>query len=357
MKRAIFILTLAILASACLSRTSKNSASTDITTEAQEVTSKPAIVPLTEEELAAAKEMSAAAALAAEKIAEEARKKLSDTTVTVLYPKKARAPKRQFWESHNIYELYSWECQCAFGFDIPLYGKVSSISTKVPEDSDTGMEISFNERGDIDHISYSSEFVSDSTDEHGRAYTYNSKGKVIKQTSWCYNGEVNQPLNAKYDSAGRVLERDLWNSMWHIGRETCKYDSKGNLIEKESPYLGKEIYTYDSHSNLIMRIRLTENHICEDGNCNAIAMTKIKREKWTYKYDKNDNLIIRIEYNEEDIVVSKKIYHYDNKGNIVKIVDVDINGDECETSGFKYDSKGNMIEDNKGRKYYITYYK
>ena len=261
-----------------------------------------------------------------------------DTTVCVLYPKRTEPKIGNAFTRELLRERDLSICD----YDIPIYGDVQEIWIG-DKSNDHGFGIGF-ACGDITDISYSSDYISDSTDELGRSYTYDDADRLIGQEAWCYNGHIKQDLDAKYDSKGNITEMNTWASLWKTGRATYKYDSNDNITEVDS-YGYRTIYKYDSRSNKIMKLEYDS-----EGE---------RASKTTYKYDANDNLVMSLNYDSSDSLSSKHLYYYNSKGDMCKVVTY-YRGREGEAeiiSDIEYDSIGNLIKCGQEITHTITYSK
>ena len=263
-----------------------------------------------------------------------------DTTVCVLYPKRTEPKIGNAFTRELLRERDLSICD----YDIPIYGDVQEIWIG-DKANDHGFGVGFDARGNITDISYSSDYISDSTDELCRSYTYDDADRLIGQEAWCYNGHIKQDLDAKYDSKGNITEMNIWASLWKTGRATYKYDSMGNIIEKVHPYSNNTTYKYDSHSNMIMKLEYDD-----EGK---------RVTKTTYKYDANDNLVMSLNYDSNDSLSTKHLYYYNSKGDMCKVATYykGNKGDAEIISDIEYDSRGNLIKCGQEMTNTITYSK
>lgn len=264
---------------------------------------------------------------------------INDTAVCVLYPKRQEPKRGNALTRERLHELQLSICD----YDIPIYGDVVEIWNG-DKANNSGFGIGFDESGNISYEMYSSDFISDSTDEYRRNYTYDTVGRLIGQQAWCYNGHIKQELEAKYDSRGNVIEMNSWASLWRTGRTSYKYDSRGNITEIDHSNGDRTIYKYDSHSNKIMAL------IYNNGQ---------RVGKRTYKYDANDNLVISLNYDCSDYLLNKHLYYYNSEGDMCKVVTYS-NNKECDVkivSEIEYDSRGNLIKCGQEILHTITYSK
>ena len=262
-----------------------------------------------------------------------------DTTVCVLYPKRletkiGNALTREWLREYGI---------AICDYEIPIYGDVAEIWFG-DKANDCGFGVGFDARGNISNISYASDCISDSTDELWRSYTYDNTGRLIGQEAACYNGHIQQDLDAKYDSRGNITEMNIWASLWKTGRVAYKYDSNDNITEVDS-YGYRTIYKYDSRSNKIMKLEYDS-----EGK---------RASKTTYKYDANDNLVMSLKYDSNDSLAAKHLYHYNSKGDMCKVATYykGNEGDAEIISDIEYDSRGNLIKCGQEMTNTITYSK
>ena len=249
-----------------------------------------------------------------------------DTTIYVLYPKRQGRKMGTSLTRERLNEYGFTICD----YEIPIYGDVAEIWFG-DRANDCGFGVGFDARGNISNISYASDCISDSTDELWRSYTYDNTGRLIGQEAECYNGHIQQDLDAKYDSRGNITEMNIWASLWKTGRVAYKYDSKDNITEVD--YDGyRTIYKYDSSSNKIMKLE----YDYEDRRVG----------KTTCKYDANDNLVMSLKYDSNDSLAAKHLYHYNSKGDMCKVTTYysDQERDAEIISDIEYDSRGNLIK-------------
>ena len=134
-----------------------------------------------------------------------------------------------------------------------------------------------------------------------------------------YNKSLSTELNLKSDSLKKsylsLLDGKL-ESVIHYGEDEevlstifFKYDSKGNLIEKEEIKLGDE---------------------------------KVSRS-WKYKYDSKGNKTEEITYWDEKFLSSTK-FKYDSKGNVIEEIIYYSDGTIGKKTKHLYNTLGNLIE-------------
>jgi YD repeat-containing protein len=316
MRRVLFALTLAILVSACGLRTSKQNAITESAHPTPGATRLSTRAEIEEFENS---------------------NNFFDTTVTILHPKRNKAPKRMMWMADIRHKP---------GMRYPLYGDVASVVfTDLPanqgEKAEEECSYYFDKRGNCYGISYY--MLSDSNDASRVEYEYDKEGRLIGQSATNYHGTHQLSPNFKYDERGNLTEHVLYSGVWPCKLVKYKYDSNDNLIEYEEEYNTTKIYyKYDSRANII---EMTE----------YFKGTWLERSR--FKYDANDNLVLELSYDIHGKYIHKRLYKYDEKGNMYEKVRYNEVGKKESEARFKHDTKGNVIEDSYGNRYIITYYK
>ena len=206
--------------------------------------------------------------------------------------------------------------------------------------------------------------------------TDNLRGKVKSYTQSSYDsaerfGEIQeiQKIDGslfnketyKYDTKGNLIERSIrhYTVDSFSDKKTYKYDAKGNRIEANGfrgegngqPY--EETYQYDAKGNLIYTFTslFTSYNYKYDDNGNLIEGIVSGDEGGpvcisTYKYDDNGNTIEENNYNPDGSLISKITFEYDDKGNYIERNSYDTEGSfwEKETFKYKFDEEGNWIK-------------
>ncbi len=175
--------------------------------------------------------------------------------------------------------------------------------------------------------------------EYKYIYKYDATKMVEKNK---YNSRGDLEYTCKYDTNGRKIAENTYNSAGHIShKKTYKYDANGNKIEmqiynSEGKVSYKYTYKYDAKNNNI-----------EENEYNNEAYRGCKKIR---KYDVNGNNIEEKWYNLEGTLTHKECTTYDTNGNVLSgsmcsfNPDGSVNGGEEHTFKFEYDKKGNWIK-------------
>lgn len=168
-------------------------------------------------------------------------------------------------------------------------------------------------------------------------YTYDGKGNEIETYQSSSEGESGKETH-KYDDKGNPIEVNTYypiDSLEMSYRYTYKYDDKDNIIEETTYTNGSSegrlvTYTYDDKDNKTeAKIYTTEGIL----HWNII-----------YKYDDDGNEIEMLSYINGSLNMHK-IQKYDNKGNKIESKEFNTNATDFK-SIYKYDDKNNLIEEN-----------
>ena len=166
-------------------------------------------------------------------------------------------------------------------------------------------------------------------------YKYDSKGNKTEEIT--YEDEKIMSSNKfKYDSKGNVIEEISYFWDGTISTTTNLYNTLGNLIESvvfyEDEAIDSETYFYNAHGNLAKTIRVNEH----DGT----SETEIE-------YNSRGSQSVRVfvggNYGIEITLT------YDKNGNLIKESWYDEIWELNKSIKYKYDSKGNKIEEIKYR--------
>ncbi|MBA3785415.1 MAG: hypothetical protein H0X15_07735 [Acidobacteria bacterium] len=184
-------------------------------------------------------------------------------------------------------------------------------------------------------------------------YTYDNKGKRIKQTVTYTEYNEQSILILIYDSQGNKVEERSYYPVSiikdsnqtdtsiekYLDRFTkYKYDGK-NLIQttnysKDGSISYKEISTYEN------------GNLKENIGYSADAKGELVRSnRNTFRYDNKGNIIEKIIYNKDDSIQSKTVYGFDEQGYKISEIIYDSNGMIKNQSALKYeyDSQGNWL--------------
>lgn len=118
-------------------------------------------------------------------------------------------------------------------------------------------------------------------------FSYDKKGNLTEMKSYNSSGSIDGKATYKYDEKKNKIEEAWYNSEGHFNFKTLyKYDTKDKLVE-EKYYDGERLYAtttckYDGKGNFIERLGKDE----------------ITDYKWTYQYtyDTKGNWIKKVEY-------------------------------------------------------------
>lgn len=174
---------------------------------------------------------------------------------------------------------------------------------------------------------------------------YNDKGFLTESIAKYFDGDtlIFQEIYT-YDGYGNEIEIYQSNSEGEIGKETHKYDDKGNPIELNRYYpvdsleaTWRYTYKYDDNDNIIEETTYT------NGSSEGRLVT--------YTYDDKDNLTEVSVYTTVGILHWKNTYKYDDKGNETEMNSYSYDGSLSWKEISKYDDNGNKIESNRFNPY------
>ena len=170
------------------------------------------------------------------------------------------------------------------------------------------------------------------SDSLKKSFLFHVVGKLESVTSYGEDEEVLSTIFFKYDSKGNLIEKEKRN----LGDEKVsdswkyKYDSKGNKTEEityeDEKIISSKKFKYDSKGNVIEEISYYS-----DGTIDL---------KTKHLYNTLENLIESIVFYESEVIASIK-YFYDAHGNLAKTNRVGGDDGNYETK-IEYNSKGSF---------------
>jgi hypothetical protein len=184
--------------------------------------------------------------------------------------------------------------------------------------------------------------------------TYDKQGNMIERLSrgtkdYGTESNVNRVVY-NFDSKGIATGWEEYNSGKQIPvKNIYTYDNKGKRIKQTVTYTEEQsilILVYDSKSNKVEERTYYPVPIISDSKQTDEFIEKYLYRFTKYKYD-GKNLIQTTFYNKEGLITNKVLFTYEN-GNKKEVIaySADAKGnltDKYRTS-FNYDGKGNMIE-------------
>ena len=170
------------------------------------------------------------------------------------------------------------------------------------------------------------------SDSLKKSFLFHVVGKLESVTSYGEDEEVLSTIFFKYDSKGNLIEKEKRN----LGDEKVsdswkyKYDSKGNKTEEityeDEKIISSKKFKYDSKGNVIEEISYYSDGTIES--------------KTKHFYNTLGNLIESIDFYESEVIASTK-YFYDTNGNLAKTIEVYVEYEIYETE-IEYNSKGSF---------------
>lgn len=203
------------------------------------------------------------------------------------------APLRPFFDysKMRVLDFLTWL--------YPVYGDIDSmvfLSSVKKEDSKIKIVLKFNEKGDVDVVSFflndsllhntkvdykydengfPSESVSTTTEGNNTytqkiTYRYDDQGKIANLTAYYQGGGgIKESINYIYDDNGRLIEEEAVSYHWYQ-KMTYNYDEKGNTTEltyyydpESKNFEEKIVYKYNKKGKLTeMNYLTSEGDIC-----------------------------------------------------------------------------------------------
>ena len=171
------------------------------------------------------------------------------------------------------------------------------------------------------------------SDSLKKSFLFHVVGKLESVTSYGEDEEVLSTIFFKYDSKGNLIEKEEIK----LGDEKVsvswkyKYDSKGNKTEEityeDEKIISSKKFKYDSKGNVIEEISYYSDGTIDD--------------KTKHLYNTLGNLIETIFFYESEVMLSIK-YFYDAHGNLAKINEIGGGCDPNIETKIEYNSKGSF---------------
>ncbi len=166
--------------------------------------------------------------------------------------------------------------------------------------------------------------------------TYNDKGHKLSERSYIHGDECFHYQGYTYDKEGRLIEH-IYGRSW---RDTFKYDTKGNMIERCSYDVGKpnvlnwkSIYAYDTEGH-----KISEFSYDNKGKC-------YKKKLWYYN---NQGHLDRVLVSGADgSLIEREVYRYNKMGDVISYTDYNAVEEKSYnyTCEYAYDKQGNWIKE------------
>lgn len=188
----------------------------------------------------------------------------------------------------------------------------------------------------------------------GQLLTYNKQGNMIERLSRGskdYGTQSNvHRIVYNFDSRGIATGWEEYYSGKQVPvKNIYTYDNKGKRIKQTVTYTEEQsilILVYDSKGNKVEERAYYPVPIFSDIQQTNESIEKYLDRFTKYKYDGN-NLIQTTNYNKEGLITHKGFISYEN-GNQKEVIaysaDAEGNLTDRYRTSFKYDGKGNMIE-------------
>ena len=192
-------------------------------------------------------------------------------------------------------------------------------------------------------------------------YRHDAKGRRIF-TEYFGNADFTEQFVYKKDSQGRVFEQLKINPFMKrpSTRVVLKYDSRGNVIEENTIYLGSEspdeikIFTYDradrqiSHavydSKKALKYKSMRKIDAEGQVIEIIDETEQHITKHVFKYDEKGRPQTILSFDQKkNEIAGKKVYKYDDEKLIVETLDYDQNDRLLIKIISRVDKYGNIL--------------
>lgn len=184
-------------------------------------------------------------------------------------------------------------------------------------------------------------------------YTYDNKGKRIRQTVTYLESNVQSILIFIYDSEGnKVEERSYYPvPITNDSKETQKIDEKYLNRFTKYKYDGKNIIqttNYDKEGSTTYKGIATY----ENGNQKEISAyladvkgNLIRSKKVSFKYDEKGNIIEKFIFNNDNSIINKYVDGFDELGYRISRTIYDSNGNITSSNSltYEYDSHGNWL--------------
>lgn len=205
-------------------------------------------------------------------------------------------------------------------------------------------------------------FAGDQEYSKNRDETYDHNGFIIETITYKMGGLLNNRTTYKYNSKGVMTDMTIFQGNGTIGDgEKCKFDEKGNLVEKiiNTGRDGYETFTYkyDEKGKIlectrvnktISIIQKTTNRYSDEGN---IVETKECRNgicnRYIYSMDSLGNIIKNLQFDRYNTLIQTIKFEYNSNGKMVKEERIYENEDNIMTITYVYDEQGNKIEEHK----------
>lgn len=199
------------------------------------------------------------------------------------------------------------------------------------------------------------------------SHKYNLTGNEIEFVTYGSDGKIESNHTTKYDNKGNKIEvKDYDMPLESNETITYKYDSKNNLIEEVSSNDKKTVYKYNSQNRLIDKSEFNKyingfklvgkDTYKYDEKGNQIEFNSYNgdgslRSKTLTKYDNTNNTKEWDSYSSDGTLNSKSLNKYDEKSNLLEIRSYNFKGNLDNISTMKYNEFGIMIEMNTGLEY------
>lgn len=192
---------------------------------------------------------------------------------------------------------------------------------------------------------------------------------VVFLVLFCQCSENNDKKKSSLRGKVKKIEVSIFNGVYKFGdiekdtlklKEISKYDSKGNMIEKNTYDFDGSVWLEKTFKNndkgiviegveyLLGTLHKTIAYKYDD-NCNMIEYNEYydNGSSWlkeTYKNDDKGTAIEKMKYY-EDSFHSKSVYKHNDRGDVIEEVLYNSDGNMFIIMAYKHDDRGNIVEE------------